>query len=116
MPIPKCAPDQVYVKELKKCIKIGGETYKAILNKNPNAFKHYSKKIAAALKTSVKPKNNMSLANILKSSKPKTPIDKCSKDEVYSKITKRCVKIGGQTYKKALKTNTTVFNDQKNKI
>jgi hypothetical protein len=37
-------------------------------------------------------------------------------DEVYSKLTKRCVKIGGQAYKQALKKNSTVFDSQKQKI
>jgi hypothetical protein len=51
--------------------------------------------------------------------KQKSPphLEKCNKpDEVYSKITKRCVKIGGQAYKQALKKNSTVFDSQKQKI
>ena len=94
MPIPKCSPKQVYDKKSKKCIEIGSDEYKAILKKNPSAFKHYMSKIIKA--TNVTPK--------------------CSVTQVYNKKTKRCVSIGGQAYRTALAANPNVFNDQKDKI
>ena len=94
MPIPKCSPKQVYDKKSKKCIEIGSDEYKAIVKKNPSAFKHYMAKIIKA--TNVTPK--------------------CSVTQVYNKKTKRCVSIGGQAYRTALAANPNVFNDQKGKI
>ena len=94
MPLPKCAPDDVYDKKSKKCIKIGSNAYKSILTNNPDAFKHYALKIKKATKTA----------------------PTCSSIQVYNKYTKRCVAIGGQSYHLALKKYPTVFGDQKNKI
>ena len=96
MPIPKCGPTEVYHKKSKGCIEIGGEKYKNSVNKNPAAFSHYSKKIQKVMKNK------------------KTTCDR--PDQAYNKLTKRCLTIGGQGFKVALKKDPSVFNDQLNKI
>ena len=96
MPIPKCGPTEVYHKKSKGCIEIGGEKYKNSVNKNPMEFSHYIKKIQKVMKNK------------------KTTCDR--PDQAYSKLTKRCLTIGGQGFKVALKKDPSVFNDQFNKI
>ena len=101
-PPPTCGPSQVYNKLTGRCVKIGSQAYLAALKKDPKVFNN---QINAFSKPS---SPNETLANIMKN---------CNKpDEVYSKLTKLCVKIGGQAYKQALKKNSTVFNSQKQKI
>ena len=173
MPIPKCAPTEVYHKASKKCVEVGGENYKSIVAKNANTFKSYIKKIEKIMKkknhTCTKPNqvyskkskkcitingsvykkqlkenpkafnNYMKVANIQVSTpmknvsniqvkkKVSTPVknvsniqvkkfDICNKDEVFNFFSTRCVKIGGQAYKNALKKDPSVFDDFKEKI
>jgi len=96
MPIPKCKPTEVYHKASKSCIEVGGEKYKNIVNKDPSAFSYYAKKIE----------------KILKNKKPSV----CKDNQVYSKLTKRCIKINSQGFKAALKKDPNVFSNQLNKI
>lgn len=109
---PTCGPSQVYNKLTGKCVNISSQAYRAALKKDPTVFNNQKNKIIAFFKPS---SPNETLANIMKKQTPH--LEKCNKlDEVYSKLSKRCVKIGGKAYKKALKKNSTVFNSQKQKI
>lgn len=99
---PKCKnTNEVYYYPTKRCVKIGSESYKKYMKENPNGFK---------IKKSPSPPNVSPQLEKMMNEKCKKP------DEVYSKITKRCIKIGGQAYKQALKKNVTVFDSQKQKI
>ena len=138
----KCSATQVYNKNTGKCVNIGSQAYREALKKDPMVFNNQASKINALLGPKKVNSPNETLANIMKKqnigsqatpkvqSVPKPPspykiplhlkkmlVGNCTKpDEVYSKLTKRCVKIGGQAYKQALKKNSTVFDSQENKI
>jgi hypothetical protein len=110
---PTCGPSQVYNKLTGKCVNIASQAYRAALKKDPTVFNNQKNKILAFFKPS---SPNETLANIMKKETP-LHLEKCNKpDEVYSKLTKRCVKIGGQAFKQALKKDPTVFDSQKQKI
>lgn len=133
---PKCSVTQVYNKNTGKCVNIGSQAYREALKKDPTVFNNQVNKINALLGPKKVNSPNETLANIMKKQAPvkalppKAPspykipphlkkmlVGKCTKpDEVYSKLTKRCIKIGGQAYKQALKKNSTVFDSQENKI
>ena len=108
MPIPKCAATEVYYKTGKKCVEVGSKEYQDIVNKQPTTFSMYAKKIEKILKTKKVP--------VKKPSPLPLKLDSCPPDKVFSKLTKRCVKIGGQGYKQALKNDPTTFNNQRNKL
>lgn len=124
---PKCSVTQVYNKNTGKCVNIGSQAYREALKKDPTVFNNQISKINALLGPKKVNSPNETLANIMKKKTPspyqlpphleKMLVGKCTKpDEVYSKLSKRCVKIGGQAYKQALKKNSTVFDSQKQKI
>lgn len=100
MPKIACPAHQVYHKESKKCVDIGGTEFQKILEKDLFAFDSYTSKIEKFFT-----KNNM---NVKK--------DKCPPNKVYNKHTKRCVIIYSQSYNNALVKDPLVFADQKNKI
>ncbi len=100
MPKVACPAHQVYHKESKKCVDIGGPEFQKILEKDLFAFDSYTSKIEKFFA-----KNNMNAKK-----------DKCPPNKVYNKHTKRCVIIYSQSYNNALTKDHLVFADQKDKI
>jgi hypothetical protein len=109
--VPKCKNNEVYSKKTKRCITIGGQTYKALLKKDPTFFSNQVNKINKFKLL----KNPLSIKTSTYGKVIKAP-PTCGVTQVYNKHTKRCVTIGSQAYRAALKKDPNVFDDQKNKI
>ena len=96
-----CKNGEAYYAPTKRCLKVGGQTYKMYMKKNPGGFVTVKKAPTPVKKTP-------------------TPVKKVCKDgEAYYAPTKRCLKVGGQTYKMYMKKNPNGFNTKplvKNKL
>lgn len=124
MTVKTCKPGEVYYKPTKRCVKVGGPTFKKYMKTNPNGF--------VGVKTPSPPKsaNDVPLAKLVPKTKtpspppkPKTPSPKtktkvkgCKEGEVYYAPTKRCIKVGGQAYKKYKKINPSALGVNEKKV
>jgi len=95
-PPPKtCKDGEIYYKPTKRCLKVGGQTYKMYMKKNPDGFVTAKQTPVKKAPTPVK--------------KASTPKKTCKDGEAYYAPTKRCLKVGGQTYKMYMKKNPDGF-------
>ncbi len=90
-----CKDGEAYYAPTKRCLKVGGQTYKTYMKKNPSGFVATGK--ASVPKKTPPPK------------KASVPKKVCKDGEAYYAPTKRCLKVGGQTYKTYMKKNPSGF-------
>ena len=101
VPIKTCKDGEIYYKPTKRCLKVGGQTYKMYMKKNPDGFvtAKQTPTPVAFKKTPVASKKT-----------PVAPKKTCKDGEAYYAPTKRCLKVGGQTYKTYMKKNPSGFD------
>lgn len=104
--VKTCKPGELYYKPTKRCVKVGGPTFKKYMKTNPNGF--------VKVKTpSPSPPKTKAPSPPLKT---KTKVKVCKEGEVYYAPTKKCIKVGGQAYKKYKKINPSAFGMNEKRV